>query len=418
MKSSAAGMQSPNRWQGSYMRLRSVILCTLIFCGLLAGQAQAATPGSIKPQPTTPAAPKASGKKLSGASMSADDAYRSVLSWATGNENSKYLDDLYLKIESASSRYSIPPELALAVIGAEARYGERISWARHDSWQLHDRTTGQTRDSYPKVTDDLLTMLSELRYIMSRSSTMDQAIREYWCGPDNDFNLESYPQFNEAVTKIWNALEIYASQRRSASPAQPQYNYTDQNSSLSWEHISGGGDMKNFHSKLTNMPRNAAELKPYKEEAAYANAIRKLNKNVSGDEALLIARTILNYCDQADVKTVDPRLIMSIVCAESRFNSRARSKVGALGLGQLMPATAKSLGISDPLDPVQNLWGCVKYVEREIHRWADHDDALDRVLASYNAGPGAVKKYNGIPPYDETRHYVRIVKKYYADFTH
>ena len=66
---------------------------------------------------------------------------------------------------------------------------------------------------------------------------------------------------------------------------------------------------------------------------------------------------------------------------------------------------------------MQNLWGCVRYVEREIHRWADHPDALDRVLASYNAGPGAVQKYNGIPPYKETQSYVRIVKRYYADFT-
>lgn len=378
----------------------------------------AGTTNSLQPTPTVPVQPKAPSRKQPKADLSADEAYRSVLSWATNNENRSYLDELYLQIESAASRYSIPPELALAVIGAEARYGDRISWARHDSWQLYDRTTGQTRDSYPKVTEDLHTMLSELRYIMSRSATMDQAIKEYWCGPENDFNLESYPQFNEAVTKIWNALEKYASQRRAGeAPVQQQYNYTDQNSSLSWDHISGG-DMKNFHSKLTRMPRSAAELKPYKEEAAYAQAIRKLNKKISKDDSILVARIILNYCDQADVKTVDPRLIMSIVCAESRFNVKARSKAGALGLGQLMPATARGMGISDPMDPVQNLWGCVKYVEREIHRWADYPDALDRVLASYNAGPGAVKKYNGIPPYSETKNYVKIVKKYYADFTH
>ena len=169
--------------------------------------------------------------------------------------------------------------------------------------------------------------------------------------------------------------------------------------------------------KLDPIPHSYSDLKIYKEEAAYASVIRKMNKNVTQADADMIARIILNYCDQADVNTVDPRLIMSIVAAESRFNKNARSRVGALGLGQLMPATAKGMGINDPMDPVQNLWGCVRYVEREIHRWADHPDALDRVLASYNAGPGAVQKYNGIPPYKETQSYVRIVKRYYADFT-
>ncbi|MCB1187026.1 lytic transglycosylase domain-containing protein [bacterium] len=348
--------------------------------------------------------------------MSAEEAYRAVLSWATQNNNKAYLDELYLQIESAASRYRIPPELALAVIGAEARYGQRISYARYDSWQLYDKTTGQTRDKYPEVTDDLHTMLSELRYIMSRSKTMDQAIREYWCGPNNDFNQDSYEQFSTAFAKIWNALEEYAKDRKQPTQRQDPGDFTYKGAQTSWEHLEGG-NMKNWKSKLDPIPHSYSDLKIYKEEAAYASVIRKMNKNVTQADADMIARIILNYCDQADVNTVDPRLIMSIVAAESRFNKNARSRVGALGLGQLMPATAKGMGINDPMDPVQNLWGCVRYVEREIHRWADHPDALDRVLASYNAGPGAVQKYNGIPPYKETQSYVRIVKRYYADFT-
>lgn len=348
--------------------------------------------------------------------MSAEEAYRAVLKWATQNENRQYLDELYLQIESAASRYRIPPELAIAVIGAEARYGQRISYARFDSWQLYDKTTGQTRDSYPKVTEDLHTMLSELRYIMSRSSTMEQAIREYWCGPDNSFNQDSYEQFSAAFSKIWTALEEYAVERRSGSRGAAQQPRSNQEATMSWGHISGS-EFGDFKSKLHPIPRSVSELRPYKEEEAYARAILKMNSKVNAEDANLIARIILNYCDQAGVDTVDPRLIMSIVAAESRFNVNARSRVGALGLGQLMPATAKGMGITDPLDPVQNLWGCVRYVEREIHRWADHPDALDRVLASYNAGPGAVQKYNGIPPYKETKNYVKIVKRYYADFT-
>jgi len=106
-------------------------------------------------------------------------------------------------------------------------------------------------------------------------------------------------------------------------------------------------------------------------------------------------------------------LIMAIVSAESAFKPSAVSRVGAMGLGQLMPATAASLGIENPFDPVQNLYGCVRYVEREIHRWSSHPQWLDRVIASYNAGAGAVQKYNGVPPYRETQSFVKIVKSRY-----
>ncbi|MCB1220941.1 MAG: lytic transglycosylase domain-containing protein [Planctomycetales bacterium] len=392
MKYPAAGMKSSGEWFRAVVRGLSAGL--LLLCVTLMNPASA----QAKQE------------------MSAEEAYRAVLSWATQNNNKAYLDELYLQIESAASRYRIPPELALAVIGAEARYGQRISYARYDSWQLYDKTTGQTRDKYPEVTDDLHTMLSELRYIMSRSKTMDQAIREYWCGPNNDFNQDSYEQFSTAFAKIWNALEEYAKDRKQPTQRQDPGDFTYKGAQTSWEHLEGG-NMKNWKSKLDPIPHSYSDLKIYKEEAAYASVIRKMNKNVTQADADMIARIILNYCDQADVNTVDPRLIMSIVAAESRFNKNARSRVGALGLGQLMPATAKGMGINDPMDPVQNLWGCVRYVEREIHRWADHPDALDRVLASYNAGPGAVQKYNGIPPYKETQSYVRIVKRYYADFT-
>jgi soluble lytic murein transglycosylase-like protein len=85
-----------------------------------------------------------------------------------------------------------------------------------------------------------------------------------------------------------------------------------------------------------------------------------------------------------------------------------------MGLGQLMPATARSHGIKDPFDPVQNLYGCVKYLEREVHRWSGAPNMVDLIAASYNAGAGAVKKYNGVPPYNETRGFVKTVKKYYV----
>jgi soluble lytic murein transglycosylase-like protein len=105
--------------------------------------------------------------------------------------------------------------------------------------------------------------------------------------------------------------------------------------------------------------------------------------------------------------------VMAVIAAESRFKPRAVSKAGAMGLAQLMPATARGHGIRDAFDPVQNVYVCVKYIERETNRWKGRSNWLDLVLASYNAGPGAVKKYGGVPPYSETRSYISVVKGYY-----
>lgn len=98
------------------------------------------------------------------------------------------------------------------------------------------------------------------------------------------------------------------------------------------------------------------------------------------------------------------KLFLALINQESGFNEKAKSVVGALGLTQLMPATAKSLGVN-PLDPVQNLIGGAKYLAMMINQFGDYKKAL----AAYNAGAGAVKKYNGIPPYKETQNYVKSI---------
>lgn len=104
----------------------------------------------------------------------------------------------------------------------------------------------------------------------------------------------------------------------------------------------------------------------------------------------------------------DIPIIQSIVKQESGWNPNARSKVGALGLMQLMPATAKGLGVTNPLDPVQNINGGITYLKQQYDRFGGN---MDLALAAYNAGPGAVAKHKGIPPYRETQNYVRNIKK-------
>lgn len=107
---------------------------------------------------------------------------------------------------------------------------------------------------------------------------------------------------------------------------------------------------------------------------------------------------------------VDPRLIAAVARRESAWNLRAVSPVGACGLMQLMPATAKYLGVSDVFDARQNIFGGTRYLRTLLDTF---DGDLDLALAAYNAGPGAVQKYKGVPPYRETREYVKVVRASY-----
>lgn len=106
---------------------------------------------------------------------------------------------------------------------------------------------------------------------------------------------------------------------------------------------------------------------------------------------------------------VDPALLSAVAKAESAYNPRAVSSAGAQGLMQLMPATARSLGV-DPLDPQQAIDGAARLLSRLLR---DFNGRTDLALAGYNAGPGAVRRYGGIPPYAETQTYVKRVTQYW-----
>jgi soluble lytic murein transglycosylase-like protein len=149
---------------------------------------------------------------------------------------------------------------------------------------------------------------------------------------------------------------------------------------------------------------------------AYTKFIMGRNKKLDAGTAQEIAIGILGFSVHYGV---DARLIMAMILVESNFNPNATSGAGAQGLGQLMPGTARGLGVSNSYDTEQNLYGTVRLIRGHIDKYSkqtDNDfDALILALAAYNAGSGNVRKHGGVPPFRETQNYVRKVTSTYLE---
>jgi membrane-bound lytic murein transglycosylase MltF len=129
------------------------------------------------------------------------------------------------------------------------------------------------------------------------------------------------------------------------------------------------------------------------------SAVESVDKNGPDFLPLMVEQTAKKY-------GLDQRLLNAVVKAESDYNPKAVSSAGAMGLMQLMPATAKSLGVRDPFNPRENLEGGAKYLRSLIDRYKGN---IKLALAAYNAGPGAVERYKGVPPYKETISYIKKI---------
>ncbi len=153
----------------------------------------------------------------------------------------------------------------------------------------------------------------------------------------------------------------------------------------------------------------AHEATPY-----YAGYVKKRNTSLSDAEAYRIAEGIVGFSLRFGV---DARLILAMVQVESGFDPSATSRSGAQGLGQLMPGTARGLGVSNAYDTNENLYGTVKLIRGHIANYmkqtGDAYESLVLALAAYNAGSGAVRRHGGVPPYRETQNYIPKVINLY-----
>lgn len=124
-----------------------------------------------------------------------------------------------------------------------------------------------------------------------------------------------------------------------------------------------------------------------------------------------VPASLAGHFDEAATQyRLDPVLLAAVARQESRFRTRAVSPVGARCVMQLMPRTARELGVKNSFDARQNIFGGAKYLRRLFNQFKGD---LNLTLAAYNAGPGTVRRYRGIPPYRETRNYVRAIRRDY-----
>ena len=140
------------------------------------------------------------------------------------------------------------------------------------------------------------------------------------------------------------------------------------------------------------------------------NFIKSYNKRISDEVATEIANNIIKYSTQYNV---DPKLITALIARESSFNPKSISSSGAMGLGQLMPKTAKEVGVSDPYNIEQNVRGTIQYLRKLMNMFENYPNRVDLALASYRIGHRVVRQYNDIPPIPEVKDYVKDVRDIY-----
>ena len=165
-------------------------------------------------------------------------------------------------------------------------------------------------------------------------------------------------------------------------------------------------------------PAGALSARALSIYAPYRSLVRRWNRRLSEADVDKITTSILYF---SDINNLDPRLPVAMIIAESDFDLYSTSHTGAMGLSQLMPETARGLGVTNAYDPIQNIGAAVHILRGHLDSYGGAPanagiipfSQIALTMAAYNAGPGAVRKYHGVPPYRETQRYVKRVAALY-----
>ena len=165
-------------------------------------------------------------------------------------------------------------------------------------------------------------------------------------------------------------------------------------------------------------PAGALSARALSIYAPYRSLVRRWNRRLSESDVDKITTSILYF---SDINNLDPRLPVAMIIAESDFDLYSTSHTGAMGLSQLMPETARGLGVTNAYDPVQNIGAAVHILRGHLDSYGGAPanagvipfSQIALTMAAYNAGPGAVRKYHGVPPYRETQRYIQRVASLY-----
>lgn len=306
------------------------------------------------------------------------------------------LDTINHHVQRAAADYDIEPGLIIALMKGEESY------AGYPQTRLYyynlDNNVLASEDNFPSAWFDAERVARSYYVQYDRYEDRASAIAAYFAGSQaipSDGDISDLPQV--MIDLIGMIMTLEAEWSHLGERRGPQVIEVDENTpETSFEQIE----------------YDFSEI-----EQAYIQNMMHFNPGL--DDATSSEIFLAIYRHASDYQAVDARLVMALVACESSFRPEAVSRCGAQGLGQLMPFTADRFGVEDPFDIDENIRATFAYLDREINRWTGLNYPLDRILAAYNAGPGAVEQYtdapyHGIPPYEETVNYVRkVVNIYY-----